>query len=128
MLPYTPLPPLPTAPAAGATAAQRQAFDDAMALYRAAVAAMQAAAQANTAEAIAGTIEAQDRLTAAQRAAAEALAAPSTTRHLYPQTRSQLVWDAVKSHPHVTSMTELQIVQTCERMVDAFLARHPPAA
>ena len=59
MLPYAPLPPVPSAPPAGATAAQRQAFDDAMELYRAAVAAMQATAQANTAEAIAGTIEAQ---------------------------------------------------------------------
>jgi hypothetical protein len=48
------------------------------------------------------------------------------TEFVFPKkTRADLVWDALKSLPQVTAMTELNMVQTAERTADAYLARHP---
>jgi hypothetical protein len=64
----------------------------------------------------------QRELAQAQEALAAAMREPQRSA---PRTRAEMVFEMVKAHPHVTSMTELTIVQTCEKMVDAFLARHP---
>jgi hypothetical protein len=85
------------------------------------IAAESACAAANQALA-----KSNEAMASAQRAVAEALAKPSETRHTYaPRTRADLVWEMVKAFPQVTSMTELTVVQTCERLADAYLLRHP---
>ena len=113
----TTLPPLPTAPPAGATAAERQAFEDAMAVYRAAAGALHAQAQADTAVAMQASVAAQAALAAAMNTPAP--------RHL--PTRAELVWELTKVQPQASILTPSQIVSGAAQIVDAYIKAHPGA-
>lgn len=108
------LPPLPTAPPAGATAAEREAFEDAMAVYRAAASALHAQAQADTAVAMQASV-------AAQAALAAAMSAKSLP------TRAELVWHLTTVQPQASILTPGQIVSGAAQIVDAYIKAHPGA-
>jgi hypothetical protein len=91
---------------------------------RIAAAERQAVAQEQTADMMGASV-------AAYRALAEAQQAQATALGTYPQmpqrTRRELVWEAVLKHPPVTGATDLNIVDYCTKLVDAYINRHPGA-
>ena len=113
----TTLPPLPAAPPAGASAAERQAFDDALAVYRAAAGALHAQAQADTATAMQASVAAQAALAVAMNTPAP-VALP---------TRAQLVWEMVKVQPQASILTPSDIVSGATKIVEAYVKAHPGA-
>ena len=73
---------------------------------------MHAQAQADTAVAMARAVE-------GQLAMAEALNAQR------PVTVQSLTLELIKHHPHVTGLTDLNVVDNCKKAAEAFLARFP---
>lgn len=102
-LPLQPPAPLPE----NATDAQRASWLD---QHRICASYAHGAAQQATAEAMNNAAD-------AQRALIEAMNARRTTQ--------ELVWDLFKAHPHVTGMTDLNVVDNCRKAVDAYLSRFP---
>jgi hypothetical protein len=40
-------------------------------------------------------------------------------------TRPAMIWAMVQAHPHVTGMTDLNVVDFCTKAVDAYFTRFP---
>lgn len=60
-----------------------------------------------------------------QAKAAEGALANQTRAVTAADSRRELVWELLKSHPEVTGLTDLALVDLCIKRVDAFLIRFP---